>query len=49
MTPTNKLEFFDVTTFRWEKLLTSGKAPQSRHSCSTFTNKDRLFVVGGNK
>ena len=49
MTPTNRVEFFDLTTYRWEKMQTTGKAPQGRHSCSAFVVKDRLFVLGGTR
>lgn len=47
--PTNALEAFDITTYRWEKLITTGKVPTPRHSHVAEVVRDSLYVIGGTK
>ncbi|EGR34231.1 kelch repeat protein [Ichthyophthirius multifiliis] len=47
--PTNMFDSFDISTYKWEKVSTSGKLPLPRHShcCEIIENKMILF--GGTK
>ena len=45
--PLNTIEIFDITTYRWGTIKTSGKRPSRRHSHSTVVVNDIMYVLGG--
>lgn len=47
MEPCNTLETFDMTTYRWERIVSKGKAPEPRHSSSSIIHGDKLYIFGG--
>jgi hypothetical protein len=44
----NILDSFDVTTYKWEKVLTKGKIPPGRHSHSAVEVNNKMYIIGGN-
>lgn len=47
--PTSAFDSFDISTYKWEKVITQGKLPAARHSHCAEIVKDQLVVIGGTK
>ncbi|EAR84333.1 kelch motif protein (macronuclear) [Tetrahymena thermophila SB210] len=47
--PTNAFDTFDISTYKWEKVLTQGKVPAPRHSHCAEIVSEHLVIIGGTK
>jgi len=45
----NSLEIYNFETYKWEQVSTKGKAPEPRHSHSSFIIGGNLYILGGSK